>query len=815
MREFLKVALAIMLSLSSVCGALAQGYSPAGGLPLSGGTMSGPIHMGTSAIDGLPTPATDSSAATKLYVDTHSAGGTVTSVGLTGDNIIFNTSVTNSPITSSGSLVPTLKTVTANFGLFGPTTGSAATPTYRALVAADIPSLSSVYVPVARTVTAGTGLSGGGALSSNITLTNTGLLSISGGGAVSNQFVTSVTNSAGALSVTLAQASFSNISGTASTGQIPDLSAIYSPVAGNASLITVGTISSGTWNGSPLTASYVPAISALTGTLSLSQMPTQADLTVLGNVSGGAAVPVALTATQLTTVPNLATTALKGQHPAATSGQIAIGQASGSIAAETMSGDATLAANGAITLKNSGVSAATYTNATVTFDAQGRATSASSGTAPVTSVTGTSNRITSSGGATPAIDISASYVGQSSITTLGTIATGVWNGTAVPVLNGGTGATTASSARTNLSAAASGANTDITSSNMTTLSAINALSIPPSILSTTPSYTIQSTDSTVCLVSNSTVNSTYTLPLAASNIGRLYFVKNGSTGENALTLACAGSEVFVGPYGNSPGNTATSLTLRNQESVLIVGRSSGSWHVIANTRWPIGTYAAISTTTDYSAGIATFAPQYVNADASGGAVSVTPPAAANIAGKTMTVTNVGATGAVTVVGTFDGVSGITLSNQWDTVTLYCNGTNWTVLNANTKGSTNITVTHSGGIDTIAATGLATSGANVNITSLGGMTGNVTFTNVAGGIVYKAGSNGRAGTGTLSGGVLLINNSSITASTLVQLTGRGGTLTNAGTLYEDFASRVNGVSFTVKSLNVLDGQDFSYQLVEQQ
>ena len=56
----------------------------------------------------------------------------------------------------------------------------------------------------------------------------------------------------------------------------------------------------------------------------------------------------------------------------------------------------------------------------------------------VTSVTGTANRITSTGGTTPVIDISASYVGQSSITTLGTIATGVWQGTAVTETHGGT-----------------------------------------------------------------------------------------------------------------------------------------------------------------------------------------------------------------------------------------------------------------------------------------------------------------------------------------------------------------------------------------
>jgi len=49
----------------------------------------------------------------------------------------------------------------------------------------------------------------------------------------------------------------------------------------------------------------------------------------------------------------------------------------------------------------------------------------------VSSVTGTTNRITSTGGSNPIIDISSSYVGQSSITTLGTITTGVWNGTAI------------------------------------------------------------------------------------------------------------------------------------------------------------------------------------------------------------------------------------------------------------------------------------------------------------------------------------------------------------------------------------------------
>jgi hypothetical protein len=48
--------------------------------------------------------------------------------------------------------------------------------------------------------------------------------------------------------------------------------------------------------------------------------------------------------------------------------------------------------------------------------------------------------------------------GSSSITTVGTITSGVWNGTTIAVANGGTGATTAANARTNLGATTVGGN---------------------------------------------------------------------------------------------------------------------------------------------------------------------------------------------------------------------------------------------------------------------------------------------------------------------------------------------------------------------
>jgi hypothetical protein len=62
------------------------------------------------------------------------------------------------------------------------------------------------------------------------------------------------------------------------------------------------------------------------------------------------------------------------------------------------------------------------------------------GTGTVTSVTGTADRITvATGTTTPVLDIAATYVGQASITTLGTIGTGTWNATNISLAKGGTG----------------------------------------------------------------------------------------------------------------------------------------------------------------------------------------------------------------------------------------------------------------------------------------------------------------------------------------------------------------------------------------
>ena len=102
------------------------------------------------------------------------AAGSVTSVGLSAPSIF---TVTNSPVTSSGTLTMTLASEAINTVFAGPGSGSASTPTFRALVAADIPAnITSNTTGSAGSLTGTVAIANGGtgATTAAVAVTNLG-----------------------------------------------------------------------------------------------------------------------------------------------------------------------------------------------------------------------------------------------------------------------------------------------------------------------------------------------------------------------------------------------------------------------------------------------------------------------------------------------------------------------------------------------------------------------------------------------------------------------------------------------------------------
>ena len=280
------------------------------------------------------------------------------------------------------------------------------------------------------------------------------------------------------------------IGGTAADPTV-DISSSY---VGQSSITTLGTIGTGTWNGSIIGIGYggtgqttqQAAINALTGTQSsgtyLRSNGTNAILSAIQaadvpmlnqNTTGSAAT--------LTTSRNIYGNAFNGSAdvtgiiasiyggtgngfaklsgPATTEKTFTLPNASATIltdnAAVTVAqggtGAATLASNGVLYGNGTGAIQALPVNSSATIQylsqvSSGAPTWVTPTNGTVTSVSGTTNRISvATGTTTPVIDIASSYVGQSSITTLGTIGTGIWNGSIVTGTYGGTGVNNGSS----------------------------------------------------------------------------------------------------------------------------------------------------------------------------------------------------------------------------------------------------------------------------------------------------------------------------------------------------------------------------------
>lgn len=151
-------------------------------------------------------------SATNTWINATNGNGTVTSVGL---SLPTEFTVTGSPVTSSGTLTATFANQNANLVFAGPSSGAAATPSFRSLTATDIPSLPYVST----TLTSGNILVGDVSniaasvtMSGDATIDNTGLLTVANNAITNAKFRQSA-----ALSVVGRSAN--------STGDVADISA--------------------------------------------------------------------------------------------------------------------------------------------------------------------------------------------------------------------------------------------------------------------------------------------------------------------------------------------------------------------------------------------------------------------------------------------------------------------------------------------------------------------------------------------------------------------------------------------------------------
>src|SRR6185369_11227735 len=140
---------------------------------------------------------------------TPSSGGGVGGVSSVGLAMPAEFTVAGSPVTSAGTLTVTKAAQAANLVFAGPSSGGTAAPTFRALVAADIPA--GIGTGTITGVTAGSGLTGGG-------VSGTVSLALGAGAAATNLGYTPLRPSLNLSDVASAATSRANLSVCGKTG---------------------------------------------------------------------------------------------------------------------------------------------------------------------------------------------------------------------------------------------------------------------------------------------------------------------------------------------------------------------------------------------------------------------------------------------------------------------------------------------------------------------------------------------------------------------------------------------------------------------
>ncbi len=366
-------------------------------------------------------------------------------------------------------------------------------------------------------------------------------------------FPTSGTLSTTTGTVTSVSGTAARITSTGGNTPIIDISASY---VGQASITTLGTIGTGVWQGTVIGSTYGGTgvnngSSAFTIGGNFSMVGAH---TFAGTLTGDTAVTFPTSGTLLTSAS--AVSSITG-----TANQIT---ASASVGAVTLSiaSNPVLPGTGGVTLPQGTTAQEAGAAGTMRFNTQTTVfegtldgiawTPFSTAAGTVVSVSGTSNRITSTGGTTPVIDISASYVGQSSITTLGTISSGTWNGSVISPTYGGTGVNNGTSTITiGGNTAFSGAFTFTG-----TLTGNTAVTFPTSGTLSTTTGTVTAVTGTTNRITSSGGN-TPAIDISASYVGQASITTLGTIGTGVWN-----GTVITGTYGGTGvNNGASTITI--------------------------------------------------------------------------------------------------------------------------------------------------------------------------------------------------------------------------------------------------------------
>lgn len=453
----------------------------------------------------------------------------------------------------------------------------------------------------------------------------------------------------------------------------------------------------------------------------------------------------------------------------------------------------------------------------------------------------------------------AAGVVTSSLTTVGTIGTGTWQGTIVAPAYGGTGTNNgANNLTVGASASVSGTNTGdktitltggvtgsgtgsfaatvVTNANLT--GPITSVGNATSIASQTGTGTKFVVDTSPALITPAIGVATGTgLILTGTSANIFAAGANGSTNPALQVDASTASSVTgIAIKSAASGNGVTLTALGgNNESITIQGKG-GTGNTILNVSG--GSTASIQLQNSGFTVVKVTQPAVAftfggSSTAAGARFSLTGAADTSLTASTeapSTYFNLGqtrqhATGSLTlqrdfrITGTTHGFIGASTATDIATFSIdgYAQaGTNATITNASgiliPVQAVAGTVTNAYGINVVAPTGAGTLNQAALFTGDVGLTSGNLLVNTAGkGLSIKSGSNARIGTGTLTAGRVTIANTSVTANTRVFLTDTSSSTTNVGSLTVSAISA--GTSFTVTSTLALDVSTFNWMLVE--